>query len=601
MRSPGVPLGHKLIAILVAVASACGLYAFLRYREARLASAAALSFDSTEARQLDPGIARSPHPAVVLAQSILSDAAVSSLLSQAGLSASPTPLAIGEFRSSVELTQPTAGLLYVRYRDPDPGQAAATANAVAQALAAWTPSTSGAPPPAASAQPAPAPKPAPAPAPKPAPAASQNPAGPSLAAALGDLQSQLSAADQHFGPNSSLSEHDRQRYLEAQVHDAQQKLGDLRNQFAHSGSAPGAPARFDAIQHALALFWPSAAGMSTAGTSEGQLRYEREQLTNAIAVIERQRQTAQRDEAAQSAPANPPPPQSAPAPQETDLPAHRQSPAPVDSAPPPAAGDLYNPLHLDRMAGLPARVVWWPAALVGCFCGILYWGLAFARYRSSGDYDDELDLPEAAAPSAYRLITTDQPVSPRLSLHDEPPPPEIASHKRASFSFEPASEPPSDPAPPTDQGPERSQASSPGPDPVLATPPETPAVEAVAETHAEVLEEPHAEVLEESHAEALEEPCAEVLEESHAEALETPPAADPADPLPAGREEPVAVFHEKVVAIADPWAEEVRKNLSQTTIGRMLDALIMAEEQAAAKDAASEEAQSPSHSDRLAG
>lgn len=580
MRSSGVPLGHKLIAVVVAVATACGLYAFLHDREAQLASSASLTFDSAEAQQLDPGIMRVPHPAVVLGQAILSDAMVSRLVPQAGLPASAsTALAIGEFRNRLELTQPTAGLLYVRYRDPDPGQAAATANAVAEALSAWTPSGSSAPPPAGNAQPSPTPRPAPPPTREPAPAGSQNhPAGPALAASFGDLAGQLSAANQRVGPGSPLqSEHDRQRYLEAQVRDVQQKLGDLRGEFAHSGTA--AQGSFDAIQHALALIWPSAAGLNTAGTSESQLRYEREQVFHAVDVIAQQRQAAQRAEAAQSAPVHPP--------AQTAPPVQQPQPAPTEAAaPPPASVATWNPLHLDRMAGIPARVVWWPSALVGCFCGLLYWGFAFARYHSSGESDDLLDLAEESAPSAYRLITPDTPgPAARPAEAVELSPEDSAAHKRASFSFEPASVA----APVADQATERVNA------PIqtsLQAPVEAPVEAAVRAPVQDAVPDRVAEI---AAAEA-------VVVQPEAERAETESSEAPcADPLAAQRREPDEVFREKVVEIADPWAEEVRQNLSHTTIGRMLDALIMEEERAAARREKKDEAPAPSHSDRLAG
>ena len=430
-----LPLGHKLIAVVVAVATACGAYAFLYFREAQMAFSASLSFDSAEAQQLDPSITRTPHPAVVLGQSILSDSVVAGLIPQADLAPSSNAVAIGEFRSRVELSQPAAGLLWVRYRDLDPGQAVATANAVAKALAAWAPSVASATSPAANAQPAPIANPNPAPAsaappqhapatepspgvtPQNAPAAGLPPATvpqnapaaePSLADALGKLQAQLSAADQRVGSESSLpSEHDRQRYLESQVRVAQQKLSALRSEFAHSGSASGEQAHVAAIQHALTLFWPSADGLNTAGTSEAQLRYEREQFTRDISIVEQQRQAAQREEAANSAPVNPPAKQNPPAQQTAPLPPQPQ-PAPAEAAPSPAAsGATSNPLHLERMASLPELVAWWPAALIGCFCGLLYWGLAFARYRPTSEPDDMLDLldlPEESEPPAYSLI-----------------------------------------------------------------------------------------------------------------------------------------------------------------------------------------------------
>jgi hypothetical protein len=393
--------------VVVALAAGCGLYTFLRYREAQLASAAALSFDSAGARALDSGIMAAPNPAVVLGQSILSDSAAAELAPKAGLAASSTAIAIGEFRARLELTQPVDGLLLVRYRDSDPGQAIDIANAVAEALATWTPSAGSAPPPAANAQPAPASNPAPAPVPNPAPASDEShhtpPAGPSLAAALADLQAQLSSANQRVDTGASLqSGHDRQRYLESQVRAAQQKLGDLRKKSAHSGTA-GGQTGLEAIQHALADFWPSAAGLNTAGTSGAQLRYEREQLARDILIVEQQRKAALLAEAANPVPAAAPPQAAAPA-------APQPQPAPMPDVPSsPAPGTVGNPLHLERTARLPAPIDWWPSALVGCACGLLYWGLVFASYRFRPEPDEFFDSYDDGAPYGYSRFDDDQP------------------------------------------------------------------------------------------------------------------------------------------------------------------------------------------------
>lgn len=556
MRS-SVPLGHKLIAVVVAVATACGLYAFLRYREAQLAFAASLSFDSVIAEQLDPGITRAPHPAVVLGQTILSDSVVASLAPQAGPAASSTADAIGEFRTRVELTQPTAGLLWVRYRDPDPAQAAATANTVAKALAGWEPSTTSASLPAANAQPVPAPGPKAAPPSKSAPASGaapqHAPAGePSLAAALGELHAQLSAANQRAGPESSLqSERDRQRYLESQVRAAQQKLGDLRSKFADSGSASGAQSGLTAIQRALALFWPSAAGLNTAGTSEAQLDYEREQLTRVIAVLEQRRLAAQREEAANPASAN--------LPSQTAPPASQPQPAAAVSSP-SAADATSNPFHLERMAGLPARVVWWLPALIGCFCGLLYWGLAFARYRPSAESDDLLDLPAESARSPHRMITY-APVP--ADSHGEPVdayPVKTSSHKRVSSTFDP--DPSSAPAP--DQ--------SPSPEPVQGM---------TADTVLECLPET-------------------AIDSTHTDSSEITSVVNAVAPLRAPKEQG-QVLQGQNVETADTWSDEIRKNLSQTDIARTLEVRIMAEEVAIAKGPARDEGGPPSQADRLTG
>ena len=378
--------------------------------------------------------------------------------------------------------------------------------------------------------------PASAAAPQPAPAAE-----PSLAGALGELQAQLSAVDQRVDPESSLlSERDRQRYLESQVHAAQQKVEDLRNEFADSNSASGVQARLDVIQHALALFWPSTAGLNTAGTSEEQLDYERNQLTRDMSVIAQQRQAAQREEAANSASVN--------------------QPAPAAVAPsPPAPEATGNPLHLERMARLPAQVAWWPSALIGCFCGVLYWGLAFARYHSSSESDDLLDLPKKSATSIYHLSDTDARVP---AGSDEVPDDDYrvktSSPKRAYFIFDPDSIP----APVPGQSPSLEPIQDTTADTVLDIPPET----AMVSTDTDM--------------------------------ADAASAADTVAPLraPEGRDE---VFPEEIVEMADPWVEAIRINLSQTDVARMLSSQIAAEN-VAAKGPNRDVAPPPSETDRLA-
>jgi hypothetical protein len=560
-----LPLAYKFIAVVVAVATATGLYAFLRYREVQLASAASLSFDSAVAQQLDSTDKRVRHPAVVLGQSILSDSVIATLIPQADLAASSTADAIGEFRTHLELTQPNAGLLRVRYRDPDPAQAVAAANAVANALAAWSPSTTSAPGPAANAQTAPAsgPKPVPASAAAPQHAAV---AEPSLAAALRELQAQLSAADQQaFAKSSSQSEHDRQRHLESQVRAAQQKLNDLRKEFAHSGSASGGQARMDAIEQALAHFWPSTAGLSTAGTSEAQLAYEREQLTRDIGAVEQQQQAAQRSEAANSALANRPTQQTVPL-------ASQPQPASAGVISPPVSGVATNPFHPERMAGLPAPVAWWPSAVIGCFCGLLWWGFAFLRYRSSSESDDFLDLPEESARSANRLLNIEASIP--ADSHEEwieAYPAKTSSAKRASFTFDPESI--SEPVPNQSPSPE-----SPSPEPIQSAKVDTVPVP-VPDNPTEPAESPTDTAM-----------------------AQAPSAADAAAPPPVpAPEEQDRIFHEKFVEATDPWEEEIRKNLLQTTIARMLDPQIAAEDIAPAKGPASDAGPPTSEPDRLTG
>jgi hypothetical protein len=355
------------------------------------------------------------------------------------------------------------------------------------------------------------------------------------------LQAQLSAADQRADPESSLqSERDRQRYLESQVRVAQQKLDDLRNEYPRSDSASGGQVRLDAIQHALSLFWPSTAGLDTAGTSEEQLDYERDQLTRDIGVIAQQRQAAQREEAANSASVNQP-----------------ARAAAVPSLPAPDA--TGNPLHLVRMARLPAQVAWWPSALIGCFCGLLYWGLAFARFHSSSESDDLLDLPEKRATSIFHLFDTDAR-GPADS--DEAPGDadavETSSPRRAYFIFDPDTIPALVP----DQSPPPEPIQGSAADTVLDGPPETAVVS------------------------------------METDRSQTAPPADIVAPEHASEEQDW-FFPEGIVATADPWEDEVRTSLSHTAVARMLNSQIVAEN-ADAKGPNRDMGPPPSETDRLA-
>jgi len=548
-----VPLSHKLIAAAVAVVTACGIYAVSRYRETQAASVVRLSFDSTLAQQLDPGIARVPHPAVVLGQSILSDSVVARLVPQADLASFSTANAIGEFRTRLDLSQPTAGLLLVRYRDPDAGQATATANAVARVLAGWALSTTSAR--AAHAQPVPAPGPTSAP----ATAATKQlapAAEPSLASALGELQAQLSAADRRVGPESSLrSERDRQKYLESQVRAVQQKIDELRSKFAHSGSPSGAQARLDVIEHALSLFWPSSAGINIAGTSEVQLDYERNKLTSVIGVFEQQQRAAQRVEAANSASANPPSQQTAPH-------ASRPQPAPeADVSSSPGSGDARNPLHLEHLAGRPAPVAWWPSVLVGCFCGLLYWGVAFTRYHSSRESDDQHDVPQESATSGDRLFDIDAPVRAGSRADwTEAYPVETSSDRRVDFTFNP------------DFISASSQDQSPSPESVQRSTEDTVTGD-----------------LQETAVVSAETELSETASDGDAVALLRAPG------------EGDEFCQEKSAGMANSWEEEILKNLSQTSVARMWEPQFIAEDVAAAKGSARDEGAPASEPDSLAG
>ena len=304
MRFFSVPLGHKFTAVLVAAAAGFGIHTWLQRRAVQTTATAELSFSLHAARRLDAGFVHASDPAVVFAQSVLSDQRIADLSRPAFLSTSGMMSRVGEFRSRLDLTQPSPEVLRVRFRDPDPAKAVETANKVADALVAWSPSpdapgalTEPAPPathqpPAAKAAPAPAP----APAKKPTTATSNNEASENsspLAAALEQLQTQLSSTSHqveegatagHARPGyqgRAYAESEQQRLLKTQVRDAQKKVSDLRSQYGSGANAH----HLGAIQQALA----SVLAGGSVGVSASQLRRERDGLTRAIEVVETQR------------------------------------------------------------------------------------------------------------------------------------------------------------------------------------------------------------------------------------------------------------------------------------------------------------------------
>ncbi len=151
----GVPLTHYVIALIIAAIAGCSLFAW-QSRKTTESASAVLAFDSTAAEQADPALAQASKPAIVLANSILNDDAATALAKQLQLS-STAASQIGEFRSRLQLTEPSADVLMVRFLDSDSDRSAANANVVAQALAQWTPPQAATP--AANEQPKPAPPP----------------------------------------------------------------------------------------------------------------------------------------------------------------------------------------------------------------------------------------------------------------------------------------------------------------------------------------------------------------------------------------------------------------------------------------------------------
>ncbi|MFP5227080.1 MAG: hypothetical protein ACLGXA_05580 [Acidobacteriota bacterium] len=582
MSFSAVPLGHKFTAVLLAAAVGGGVYTWFRRDAVQKASTSELSFDMHAARRIDAGLVQAPEPAVVFAQSVLTDQKLAELSKTAYLSTSGMMSRVGEFRSRLELTQPSAQVLDVRFRDPDPGKAVATANAVANALTSWAPSPDGpaqlnvpaepvapaAAPPAPAAHPAPAKQPAkaaaPAPAQKPV-VRHEDAANPGLASGLNDLQAQLTSTNAKLeqlarGEGSrghAYAESEQQQLLRAQVREAEQKAASLRAQA--TGDDRG---RIGAIQQALAGIM----GGGGIGVSASRIRRERDALTQAIAVVERQRQALQKDESsatgsADNAAETPPPstpsdnstaPTAAAAPAsgaisesnlsasgasgngasgaESSAAANEPQPAPIADGPDAA---MLNPLHVTKEAGVAAQPIWWPAAAAGVLCGLLYWLIAAAAARPVEYADDTSD----SGPAYGRFITPDAPLPP--SPPPAAPPPAAApepayergggSYRRASFTYE-------------------------------STP----------EGRGMLVED--------------------------VPAAAAPRAAEP-EPAAVPDVQATAMFEEKVVEI-DPWMDLMEKALSETEIGRRFEKPAGRDESAARKQ---DDPRRPGRPDRLAG
>lgn len=459
------PLGHWLIALILAAAVAWGVRFWLGYKSAQSAQTATLSWDAGAARQMDPDLASTAEPAVAMADSILSDPVIARLAQSASLPSSASPARIGEFRSRLELRQSSARLLQVRFLDASPEDAERTTNAVAGALVAGTSPGAGAPAPgvaAASAPPAATPTSS-APSPATPPHIATPPAAPAktpvadssseangtLARALGQLQAELSSTQQkldglssgegrqHEDESSAYRESKQQQLLTAEVGAALKKIADLRADPASGAKAQGPLRR---IQEALLSVWPASKsghtlstrlmGFNAAGVDAGRLRQERAEFAHVLEVVRKEYQTEQRQESVEAATSAPPPPAPSPAAPSTSSSAAVTTPPAVSTSAPatPEASSSSatapiaeseipqqpsaEPFRLLRPAGSPSHSPWWPAVLAGLCCGTLYLGAAGLRYRDDQGEDEETDYAGESALDSNRLITPSKPLRP---------------------------------------------------------------------------------------------------------------------------------------------------------------------------------------------
>jgi hypothetical protein len=421
------------VLAVLAMAVGAGIFVFARRSAEQSAATAQLSFDPAAAIRNDAALAHARQPAVDAAQSILTESVVLDVLRKAGASPSDAIVGIGEFRSGLDLREPSVQTLRVLYRDPDPRKARIVANAVATAIAEWAPPalTQAAPSPAAAAvestsgppiQPASQPGSRTASsAPSPAPAAQRHDPLPPAYSTLADLEGRLAAVDERLGvlagqPESAdrplypspltAAQTEQLRRLEAQLAEALRKLDDLR---ARSGGDESDPSRTEhtiaELQHELAAFPPPASATShknaesKAGSDVGQLRLERGRLTDQIAA---EKQTIVRLRAHPAVTKTAPPVESASAPLP---PPPRVAPVVVAaSAPTPAATPVWqNPFRIARLAIVTPRSLAFPSLLAGILCALYCVAAAFGLFlyaRRAIETAPQAETALAPVPSA---------------------------------------------------------------------------------------------------------------------------------------------------------------------------------------------------------
>jgi hypothetical protein len=401
LRFLAVPLRHKLAAVGIAVAVGIGFFAWSHHDATQSATTAVLSFDADTAWEAMPRImsAHDKEPAVALAQSILNDEAVKGLAKQADVKSDAA-----QFRSRLEMVQPSDKLLYVNYHDADKKLSAAAANAVANLLVPWRASSFVAP-----AMPAPA---APQSAPFTTHATTQphrhrRPLHPP-SDVLRDLEAQLVLTDQKLAalnvgqPQASTSQkagaatppsstdNEQRRALEALLGAAQKKLDDLRVRYTDEyPDVETAKENIAEIRQKLASIRPVSNETELAakpqipdagGNEASQLRQERAQLTQAIAV-EKRHEAMQRGQATSEV-------GNTSAAVQTVSPSMPRTGTVHQPVNPVGRQILHSPFALVQLAetdgashGEDGVFALWYGALAGIFSGLLYLGGAIWRYR----------------------------------------------------------------------------------------------------------------------------------------------------------------------------------------------------------------------------
>lgn len=390
-----LPLRHKLVAAGIAVAIASVFFLWSRHA-APPATTAAVSFDAGAAGQIEPAALQAKEPAVALAQSILNDEAVVGLAKRTGVNRD-----VAEFRSRLQVTQRSANLLDLNYRDGDREVSAAAANAVANLLVAWKPSPAVAPR-------EPALQAVPLTTPPVMNAHARRSSRGSKSDEIDALEAQLSAVNQKLAqlnaspPQASTSrktevaaqtsnaDNEQRRVLESQLSSAQKKLDDLRLRYTDEypdvetarenvADLQQQIASLPPVSHEVAQT-PNSSKLESSSSEASQLLLERDRLVQTIAAEKAQGVTLHDQRAAPAAS----PIQALPAPV-------RQPENAV------VAPIMQSPFTLVRLASYNEPVSWWHGALAGILCGFLYLSSAMWRF-----------LPIQGAAAQERFVLKDK-------------------------------------------------------------------------------------------------------------------------------------------------------------------------------------------------
>jgi hypothetical protein len=381
-----LPLRHKLVAVVIAVAISSGLFVWSRH-SAVSSMTAEMLFDTVQAQQIDPNLPSTKEPAVALSQSILNDDLIRGLMKRVGIRAD-----VAEFRSRLKMTQQSPKSLNVNYQHGNKELSVAVANAVANLLVGWMPPSD------ATAAKSVSTRQATTSAAHPAANSRQGKHhSRSHSSQIRNLEAQLVATEQKLAsfnspriqnaprqadePKRTLSVDDEQRQaLEMQLTADQKRLDTLRVRYTDQyPTVENVKADIAEIQQKLASIQsvgnkekqPVIPLPPDAGSNDvNQLRLAHARLLQAIAAKKRRLVTPY----GQATPVGSLPPPGSSSLSQPPSASVPQPKSPVPSLP------LQSPFTLVRLASYNEAVSWWQKLLAGMLCGLLYLTSAVWRY-----------------------------------------------------------------------------------------------------------------------------------------------------------------------------------------------------------------------------